>query len=108
MRIVRAKVMVDHIVRFYLDDGTHVDRDFSLIHGGVFESTWKDPKKFRRVRVVDGHPTWPGELDFCSDAVLRGGLGKRRPPEFAIIGPRGTLLSGGKFKLEKQDDEASK
>jgi hypothetical protein len=36
MKIVRARVLVDHIVRFYLDDGTHVDRDFALVRGEVF------------------------------------------------------------------------
>jgi len=94
MKIVSAKVLVDHIVRFFLDDGTHVDRDFAFVHGGVFEPIMKNPKLFRKIKVVDGHPSWPGEVDLCPDAILRGGLGSRRPMKFAIVGAMGTLWPG--------------
>lgn len=94
MKIVKAKVLVDHIVRFHLDNGTYVDRDFSLLSGEVFDPIWKDPKKFKQVRVVGGCPTWPGEVDFCPDAVLRGGFGRKQPVRFALIGRGGSLHSG--------------
>jgi hypothetical protein len=94
MKIVRARALVDHIVRFHLDDGTYVDRDFAFVHGDVFETIMKDPKLFAQIRVVDGHPSWPGEVDLCPDAVLRGRIGRGRPMKFAVIGAGGTLWPG--------------
>ncbi len=78
-------------MRFRLSDGRHIDRDFSLVEGGVFTATWADPKKFAKVFVAGGSPSWPNELDFCADVVLRGGL-RGRVPRFAFVGP-GCLIS---------------
>lgn len=96
MKIMRATVLHDYgyVVRFHLDNGTHVDRDFSLVRGGVFEPIMRDRKLFKKIRVRDGHPSWPNDVDLCPDAVLRGGLGRGQPAKFAIIGSRGTLISG--------------
>ena len=94
MKIVRAKVLVDHIIRFHLDDGTYVDRDFAFVKGKVFDPIMKDPEKFKQIRVRDGEPYWPGDVDLCPDAILRGGIGKGRPEKFATIGIMGTLWSG--------------
>lgn len=91
MKITQARVLHDHVVRFRLDDGRLIDRDFSLVEGGVFTETWNNPGKFSKVFVVDGHPSWPGELDFCRDVVLRGGT-EGRVPRFAFVG-RGVLIS---------------
>ncbi len=79
------------MVRFRLSDGRSIDRDFSLVEGGVFAETWADPKKFAKVFVAGGSPSWPNELDFCADVILRGGL-KGRVPRFAFVGP-GCLIS---------------
>ena len=79
------------MVRFRLSDGRSIDRDFSLVEGGVFTKTWNDPKKFAKVFVAGGDPSWPDGLDFCPDVVLRGGL-KGRVPRFAFVGP-GCLIS---------------
>lgn len=86
MKIIKAKVLVDYIVRFWLDNGHYVDRDFSLVRGPVFDPIWNDRRKFRRVRIVDGVPTWPGKVDFCADAVLRGGPRGRIPRRATIAG----------------------
>lgn len=94
MKIVRARVFDGYIVRFHLSDGTHVDRDFAFVRGGVFDPIMRDRKLFAKIRVHDGFPSWPGEVDLCPNAILRGGMGRRRPAKFAIIGPRGTLISG--------------
>lgn len=94
MRIVSAKVTDGFIVRLHLSNGTTVDRDFAFVHGPVFDSIWQDPQRFRRVRVADGGLTWPGEVDFCTDAVLWGGPrhGKQQPVKHATIGARGALI----------------
>jgi hypothetical protein len=91
VKITRARVLHDHVVRFRLDNGNHIDRDFSLVEGGVFTETWNDPRKFSKVLIVDGHPSWPGELDFCRDVILRGGI-KGGVPKVAFVG-RGVLIS---------------
>ena len=92
MKIIKAKATVDYFVRFWLDNGRYVDRDFSLVRGPVFDPIWNDPRKFRRVRVIDGVPTWPGDVDVAPEGILRGGE-KGRIPKIAIIGARGTLIS---------------
>lgn len=98
MGIVGARVLGRYgwIVRFRLDDGTCVDRDFSLVRGGVLDFVREDRRKFRRIGIVDGCPAWRGRdgrlIDLCPDAILRGGAGRGRPARFAIIGAGGTLI----------------
>jgi len=84
-------VLHDRVVRFRLTDGRQIDRDFSLVEGGVFAETWADPRKFAKVFVAGGSPSWPDGLDSCADVILRGGL-KGRVPRFAFVGP-GCLIS---------------
>jgi hypothetical protein len=69
-----------------LDAGRYIDREFSLVEGGVFTATWADPRKFAKVSVADGDPSWPGGLDFCPDVIVRGGLAGR-VPRFTFVGP---------------------
>jgi hypothetical protein len=85
-RLLKAKVLRDRVVEYTLTDGRKIQRDFSLVTGGVFSSRkWTDPKNFAKARVVGGEPCWPGELDFCPDVILRGGL-RGRVPAFAFVG----------------------
>ena len=91
--IVRVKVLHDHLVQFTLEDGRRIERDFSLIEGRAFDTTWRDPRTFKRVRVVDGKPTWPGKLEFNPEVILRGGR-PGRIPKRAFVG-RGGLHSPG-------------
>jgi hypothetical protein len=85
-QLAKVKVLRDRIVEYTLSDGRKIQRDFSLVTGGVFNSKrWTDPKNFAKARVVDGEPSWQGELDFCPDVILRGGL-KGRVPAFAFVG----------------------
>lgn len=62
MKLLRAKVLRGHVVRFTLDNGKHIDRDFSLVEGGVFAKTWAG-KKFQKVRIV-GAVACESELGF--------------------------------------------
>ena len=94
MQITRARALDGYIVRFHLSDGTYVDRDFAFVRGGVFDPIMKDRRLFSKIKVRDGYPSWPGEVDLCPNAILRGGLGRGRPAKFAIVGARGTLISG--------------
>jgi hypothetical protein len=92
MNIVGARVVVDRIVRFELDDGRQVERDFSLVRGPVFDRAWRTQEKFNQVKIVGGVPTWPGEVELCPDAVLRGGT-RGRIPRSAIVSSGNRLLS---------------
>lgn len=95
MKIVGAEVVVDRIVRFRLDDGTCVDRDFAFVRGEVYDPVFGDLAKFKKVKILDGHPSWPGDLDLCPDALLFGRTGRgRRPARFAIVGAGGCLWPG--------------
>lgn len=102
--LVKARVLHDRVVEYTLTDGRKIQRDFSLIRGGVFDSKkWAAPRNFAKARVVGGDPCWPGELDFCPDVVLRGGL-RGRVPAFAFVG-NGKLLSrrAGEKELWNRD-----
>ena len=96
MEIVKATVPrgYGYIVQLHLSDGSIVERDFSLLRGGVFDPILKSRKLFKRIAVRKGQLGWPGEVDLCSDAVLRGKIGTGRPAKFAIVGSRGNLISG--------------
>ena len=98
MRIVKAKVLVDFIVRFWLDDGRTIDRDFSLVRGSAFKAVWRSPRKFRQVRVVQGSPTWPGDLDFAPECILRSG-GRGPILKNAIVGDGRLLPARGVTSL---------
>lgn len=111
-QLVKAKVLHDRVIEYTLSDGRKIQRDFSLIRGGIFNSKkWTDPKNFAKASVRNGEPSWPGELDFCSDVILRGGL-KGRVPAFAFVGngPNGgRLLSrkAGEAALEELWNEVN-
>ena len=93
-QLAKAKVLHDRVVEYTLTDGRKIQRDFSLVTGGVFDSKkWTNPRNFAKAMVKGGDPCWPGELDFCPDVVLRGGL-KGRVPAFAFVGkgPNGGCL----------------
>lgn len=98
MRIIGAEVRPGYgwIIRFRLKGGGHVDRDFAFVRGGVLDFIRKDRRKFRRIRIIDGCPAWRNRdgsiVDLCPDAILRGGIGRGRPPGSAVIGPGGTLI----------------
>jgi len=91
-KIVSAKIRESYVVDFRLSDGRCVTRNFMFLRGGVFEPIWRDLRKFRRLKVVDGIPTWPGNVDLDPDVVLRGPH-KGKILLNAVVGQGGRLLS---------------
>jgi hypothetical protein len=91
VKITRAEPREGYVVRFHLSDGRRVDRNFMFLRGGVFEKIWRDPRRFRSIKVVGGVPTWPGGVDLDPGVVLRG-FGKGRIPRDAVVGQGGRLL----------------
>ena len=70
--IVSAVAHAGFAVRLEYSDGVVIDVDFKpvIARGGVFERL-SDPDVFRQVRVGERgrYIEWPGELDFCADAL---------------------------------------
>ena len=78
-KIVACKVLENYRVWLRFDDGVEGEADFSALAGqGVF-APWTDYGFFRQA-VIGEHCrtlTWPGELDFCADALWLQVTGKR-------------------------------
>lgn len=77
-RIIALEVLDNYCVRLRFDDGVEGTVDLSRLVGrGVF-AAWGDYAFFRRAFLA-GHGTlaWPGELDFCADALWLQVTGKQ-------------------------------
>lgn len=81
-RIERAANLGELKLALVFDDGriVLVDMAKTAKKGGVFAKL-KDPKYFSRVRPIRSGRAlaWPGELEFCADALYGTGVRKRRP-----------------------------
>jgi hypothetical protein len=79
-KIIALRVLDDYQVWLSFGDGVEGTVDFSQRVGkGVF-APWVDYTFFRQAAVGEGGRTltWPGELDFCADALWLQVTG--RPP----------------------------
>ena len=78
-RIIELKVLDHYRVWLRFDDSVEGEVDFSAHVGkGVF-APWTDYAFFRRAAIAETGRilTWPGELDFCADALWLQITGKR-------------------------------
>jgi len=77
--IIAIEVLENCLVRLRFEDGAESEADFSVHVGkGVF-APWTDYGFFRQA-VIGEHGrtlTWPGELDFCADALWLQATGKK-------------------------------
>ncbi|HEV8290961.1 MAG TPA: DUF2442 domain-containing protein [Tepidisphaeraceae bacterium] len=75
-RIMKAIPLKDRVLRLEYADGQTVDVDFQPVirRGGVFATLNRDDV-FGAVAVSDDGRSiyWPGELDFCADALWMTG-----------------------------------
>lgn len=70
-RIIAIEGLENYRVRLRFVDGVEGEADFSVHVGkGVF-APWTDYGFFRRAQIGEHGRTltWPGELDFCADAL---------------------------------------
>ena len=59
------------------DDGEEGEVDYSHIPRHKVFAVWNDPEFFKRVHINRyGEVSWPGELDFCPDAMYMEITGK--------------------------------
>jgi hypothetical protein len=78
-KIVARQVLDNYRVWLRFDDGVEGEVDFRRHVGkGVF-APWTDSAFFRRAAIGEQGRTliWPGELDFCADALWLRITGKR-------------------------------
>lgn len=78
-RIVGFEVLENYRVRLHFEDGVGGTIDLSRLVGeGVF-AAWRDYGFFRRASIGERGRTltWPGELDFCADALWLQVTGKQ-------------------------------
>jgi len=71
IKIVAARVLDDYRVWLRFADAAEGEVDFSAQAGkGVF-APWTDYEFFRRAAIGEQGRTltWPGEIDFCADAL---------------------------------------
>ena len=93
LRIRSVQALENYRVRLKLTNGDTVERDLAdMIWGPVFQPLLDDHERFRQVRVEAGTLTWPGDLDFDPDTLIRGCApppeSGPRPPRFLKLGHR--------------------
>jgi hypothetical protein len=79
IKIVAFEVLDNYRVRLRFDDGVEGEAEFSALVGkGVF-AAWTDYAFFRQASIGERGRTltWPGELDFCADALWLQVTGKQ-------------------------------
>lgn len=129
-RIVRVEPKPRFELRLTYDDGAVVVVEFrSVIRRGGVAAPLRDPEFFQRVRVERGGRAlaWPGELDFCADALrlcgkpvspretlsrnqakVRGGSNLKNRSGGAASRTKETLLPAGRFTARKRNAVARK
>ena len=75
-KIAKATPLKDRVIRLQYADGAIVDVDFAPLigQGGVFERLTRDDL-FKQVSIASNGRSicWPGEIDFCADALWKAG-----------------------------------
>jgi hypothetical protein len=78
-KIIAQRILENYRVWLRFDDGVEGEADFSAHVGqGVF-APWTDYTFFRQAAIGEHGRTltWPGELDFCADALWLEVTGKQ-------------------------------
>lgn len=86
-KIVACKVLENYRIWLRFEDGVEGEADFSIHAGrGVF-AAWASYDHFRGVALGEHGRTltWPGELDFCADALWLEVTGKRPEELFPTV-----------------------
>ena len=75
-RIVKVLPMPDRVLRLEYADGSWVEVDFgpTIKRGGVFQALDRKDIFMAAAVAPNGRSiVWPGELDFCADALWMAG-----------------------------------
>lgn len=91
MRITRAKPLAGYRLELCFDNGESGAVDLSSFVGRGVCAAWETPGVFEQVTVTDeGAVQWPGEIDFCPDALYLRMTGRRPEEILPAIGNRMT------------------
>jgi hypothetical protein len=93
MRVISARTQGLSVI-LRLDDGSCIERDFSLVRGGTLDRIHTKGGLDRRVRIAHNALVWHGEIDFGLDTIVWGfpRVQRRRPLKRAMIGAQGALI----------------
>jgi len=81
MKIIDAKALLEYRLELQFDNGETGVVDLSSFVGQGVCAAWESPGVFEQVVVTrEGAVEWPGEIDFCPDALYLKMTG-RRPEE---------------------------
>jgi Protein of unknown function (DUF2442) len=91
MRITKAKPLADYLLELNFDNGESGVADLSSFAGRGVCAAWETPGVFEKVTITDeGAVQWPGEIDFCPDALYLRMTGRRPEGIFPALGDRTT------------------
>jgi len=89
MRITNAKPLDGFQLELSFDNGESGVVDLSSFAGRGVCAAWEQPGAFEQVAVTsDGALEWPGEIDFCPDALYLRMTGRRPEEVFPMLGDR--------------------
>jgi hypothetical protein len=94
-KIVAFEVLDNYRVRLRFEDGVEGEAEFSSHVGkGVF-APWTDYGFFRQANIGEHGRTltWPGELDFCADALWLEVTGKQPEEIFPRLRQEGSAYA---------------
>lgn len=89
MRITTARPLPNFQLELQFDNGETGVVDLSSFAGRGVCAAWNTPGVFEQVSVTDeGAVEWPGEIDFCPDALYLRMTDRRPEGIFPSLGDR--------------------
>jgi hypothetical protein len=89
MRINKARALAGYRLELSFDDGESGVVDLSSYVGRGVCTAWEKPGVFDQVSVTsDGAVEWPGQIDFCPDALYLQMTGQRPEEVFPSLSSR--------------------
>jgi hypothetical protein len=86
MNIIQAKPLPDYRLELRFDNGESGVVDLSEFVGRGVCAAWAQPGVFEQVTVTgEGAVEWPGEIDFCPDALYLRMTGKKPEDLFPTL-----------------------
>ena len=80
MKVTRAIALTDYHLELHFENGETGTVDMSEFVGKGVCAAWENTSVFEQVAVTtEGAVAWPGDIDFCADALYLRMTGQ--PPE---------------------------
>jgi hypothetical protein len=86
MQITKAKALPGYRLELQFDNGEGGVVDLSEFVGRGVCAAWENRSVFEQVTITaDGAVEWPGEIDFCPDALYLRMTGKKPEELFVLL-----------------------